>query len=104
MFWICAGNGVNRGMLSLLLSSAYKVEAFPASHTTLPARRLGVHKKLGGDTAGTAEQGDIPCHMTSCSAIKAEGQEGGRGDVQGYGVCLPKSLLHVMKPGFRGDG
>jgi len=31
------------------------VKVFSASHTTLPASRLGVHQKLGGDTAGTAD-------------------------------------------------
>jgi len=56
MFWICAGNSVdNKGMVYLLLSSAYRVKAFPASHTTPPGSRLGVHKKLGGDKAGTAD-------------------------------------------------
>ena len=56
MFWICAENSVdNTGMFLLLLSSAYSVKAFSASHTIPPVRRLGVHKKLGGDTAGTAD-------------------------------------------------
>ena len=31
------------------------VKVFSASQTALPVRRLGVHKKLGGDTAGTAD-------------------------------------------------
>lgn len=30
-------------------------KAFSTSQTVLPVRQLGVHKKLGGDTAGTAE-------------------------------------------------
>ncbi|KAK4824954.1 hypothetical protein QYF61_021642 [Mycteria americana] len=33
----------------------HTVKAFAASHPTPPASRLGVHKKLGGDTAGTAD-------------------------------------------------
>jgi len=33
----------------------HSVKAFSASHPLSPARRLGVHKKLGGDTAGTAD-------------------------------------------------
>ena len=33
----------------------HRVKAFSASHTTPPASRLGVHKKLGGDTVGTAD-------------------------------------------------
>lgn len=36
----------NTGMFLLLLSTAYRVKAFSASHTTLLASRLG----LGGDT------------------------------------------------------
>ena len=43
----------NTEMFLLLLGSAYRVKASSASHTTPPASRLGVHKKLGGDTAGT---------------------------------------------------
>ena len=44
-------------------------------------RRLGVHRKLGGDTARTADptdQRDIPYQMTSCSAYKELGEEEGR--------------------------
>ncbi|KAM9605809.1 mitochondrial inner membrane protease subunit 1 isoform 2-T2 [Morphnus guianensis] len=33
----------------------HRAEAFSASHPTPPARRLGGHKELGGDTAGTAD-------------------------------------------------
>ena len=33
----------------------HSVKAFSASHATPPARRLGVPKELGGDTAGTAD-------------------------------------------------
>ena len=32
----------------------HRVKAF-SSHPTTPASGLGVHKKLGGDTAGTAD-------------------------------------------------
>ena len=55
MFWVCAENSVdNTGMFSLLLSSAY-TESRPFLLPTPPASRLGVHKELGGDTAGTAD-------------------------------------------------
>jgi len=55
MFWICAENSVdNIGMFLLLLSRAY-TESRPFLLLTPPARRLGVHKKLGGDTARTAD-------------------------------------------------
>ena len=33
----------------------HRAKAFAAPHPTQPARRLGGHKKLGGDTAGTAD-------------------------------------------------
>jgi len=33
----------------------HRVKAFPASHPTPPASGLGVHEKLGGDTARTAD-------------------------------------------------
>jgi len=56
MCWLCAENCIdNREMFSLLLSSTYTVKASSASPTTQPANGLGVHKKLGGDTAGTAD-------------------------------------------------
>lgn len=39
----------------------YRIKDVSASHTSLPARRLGSHKKLGGDTARIADpnQSDI---------------------------------------------
>lgn len=45
-------------------------------HTTTPESWTRVQKKLGGDTAGTAEptdHRDIPYFMTSCSVHKAGG-------------------------------
>lgn len=39
----------------LLLTSAYTVRSLSASHTILTSRRLGVCKKLGRNTARTAE-------------------------------------------------
>jgi len=50
MFWIWAEN---RGMFLLSLSSAY-TESRPF-HITPPVSRLGMHGKLGGDRAGTAD-------------------------------------------------
>jgi len=54
---------------------------FSVSHAVPSGSRLGVHKKLGGDTARTADPSDIPYHITSCSAIKAgvkKEERGGR--------------------------
>jgi len=45
----------NTGMFRLPLSSAHRVKAFSASYPTPPVSGLGVHKKLGGGTAGTAD-------------------------------------------------
>jgi len=56
MFWIRAENSVdNTEMSSLLLSSTYTESRPFVCHTTPPVSRLGVHQKLGGDTAGTAD-------------------------------------------------
>jgi len=65
-----------------------------------------VHKKLGGDTAGTAgpprPQGyPMPYDITlsTLSRGKKEGE-----DIQNDGVCLPKSPSHVTQPCCPGDG
>ena len=63
MFWICAGNSVDNTERFLLYRDVFVVaeqclhraKGFAASHTTPPVSRLGVHKELGGDTAGTAD-------------------------------------------------
>jgi len=48
MFWICDQNSANNiGMFQVSLSSTHTA--------TPPARRLGVRRGLGGDTAGTAD-------------------------------------------------
>ena len=65
IFFIVAGMGLCFGFLletalimqkcfQLLLSSAYSARAFSAPQPPPPARRLGVHKRWGGGTAGTA--------------------------------------------------
>jgi len=54
MFWICDQKSVdNTPRFYLLLNSLYTVSR-PVSHAALPVSRLGVPKKLGGDTAGAA--------------------------------------------------
>ena len=63
MFWICAENSVDniemfllyRGVFVTAEQCFHRVKAFSAPHTTLPVSGLGVHKELGGDTAGTAD-------------------------------------------------
>lgn len=41
-------------------------------------------------------------HHITCSAYKPK--EGGSGDIQSGGVCLPKSSFWLMKPGCSEDG
>lgn len=41
----------------------------PPHHHFTPRNRLGVGEALQGDTAGTADQEEIPCPIMSCSAI-----------------------------------
>lgn len=57
VFWIQDENNVdNTLMFQFLLSSACsKSRTFSAFHTALPAHRLGVHKRLGGDATKTAD-------------------------------------------------
>lgn len=51
--WFVLETVDNAEMFLLLLSSAYTV--FSTSYTILPISRLGMYKKLGGDTVGTAD-------------------------------------------------
>jgi len=56
MVWICDQNILeNIGDLAIAEQCLHSVKAFSASHAALPASRLGVHKRLGGDTDGTAD-------------------------------------------------
>ena len=72
-------------------------KAFSASHPTPPARRLGVHKKLGRDTAGTADPTwpkgySIP--YGSCSVYKAGGRRRKGGGIFGVMVFIfPSNLM-----------
>jgi len=72
----------------------HSIKEFSALHTTLLVRRLGLHKKLEGDTTGTDDSGWLgsprPCHVASCSAVKTGEKKEESGDGQRGGVCLPK--------------
>jgi len=66
-------------------------------HPAPPARGLGVHGGLGGDTARAADpadQRDIPHPMVSYSAKKA-GEEGGSGGTFGAIVFIFPSHRYV---------
>jgi len=78
-------------MFSLLLNP---VKAFSVPYAAPPMSGLGVGRKLGGDTAGTAD----PSQPKGCPILydvvlssKSWGKGGGRGDMRRDGVCLPKS-------------
>lgn len=54
----------------------HRAKVFSVSHTSPPASRTGVHKKLGGTTAGADEQ----CRVTPCSARGEIRREGGHSE------------------------
>lgn len=80
MFWSCdQNNAENAPMFSLLLSSANTKSRAPASQASLSIRSLGVHKKLRGDIARTADtnnQRDTAYHMILCSAVESQEKVG----------------------------
>ena len=41
--------------LAIAEQSLHSIKAFSAPHASPPESRVGVHKKFGGDTAGTAD-------------------------------------------------
>lgn len=55
IFWISEQNSIDNTLFWQLLNGAYSVKAFSVSHTVPQRSRLGVGKKMGGDTAGTAD-------------------------------------------------
>ena len=71
-----------------------KVKAFSASHTAPPVSRMGVHKKLGGDTAGTADPNWPKGYPLPYDVIHSKQSSGrgwaSRGDFQSSGICLPE--------------
>ena len=88
-------------------------QGFSVSHAALPAHRLRVHKKSGGDTAGAVpdQAGTDPnwpkAYSVPYSTVlsnKSWDKEGGRGDIQSYGIWLPKSQLGMAEPCFPGIG
>lgn len=64
------------------------------------SREAGAGSGLGGDVAGAADPNwcSIPYDVTLSN--KNSGKAGGKGNVRGYGVCLPKQL----RPRFLGGG
>lgn len=86
MFWVCGQNCVDvRDGFVTAEQGPPKPRAVVLPLTIPPAGRLEVHKKLEGDTAGTADPTDprdVPYHKVSCSALTLSnlklGEEEGR--------------------------
>jgi len=99
VFWTCTGNSVeNPGMFQLLLRSAY-TESRPFLFLRLPQRRAGwgCTRSWEGTQPGqliAPDQRVIPCHMTSCSAMKLGGKS--------VGGLLLRSWLGIG-PSIRGE-
>lgn len=54
----------------------HSIKAFWVSHSTPPASRLGLDKRLGGSAAGQltyCDQRHVPYLVTSCAAMKLQG-------------------------------
>lgn len=78
-FWICAEHNVNdiRRFFVIAEQSLPRAKAFSALCPATLARTLGLHGRLGGDTAGqvtTADTRDIPEHMIPCPVYRVEGR------------------------------
>ena len=82
-------------MFSLLLSSAFTESRPFLPLTTSPASRLGAHKKLGGDTAGTAD----PNWPKGYSIPYDVAQHIKLGEEEGRGGC--SEWWHFVFPGNR---
>lgn len=56
VFWICTGNMAdNTNDAVAAEQGSHSIKAFSVSHITPPVSWLGMHKKLGGFTARTAD-------------------------------------------------
>lgn len=96
----------NTPMLWILLNRACTTSRLSCYPWVPKLSRMGVVKNLGGDSAGTTDlnwpkEYFIPCVITLRD--KSSGKEL-RQDVHGYGVCLPKQLLRVLRPCFPWSG
>lgn len=91
MFWICYEK-----CFSYCWSGLTQHQGLFCSSSRPPVRRLGVHKKLGGDIW----RGRWPQLTTEVS--HSHSKEGGRGDLWSDGIFVPKSLLHVIDLCFTG--
>lgn len=81
-------------------------ELRPFLFLTPPARGLGMHKKLGGDTVRTADpswhKGYSRLNTIMLGIQRSEQRR--RGDIWSGVICLPKLPFCSMEPWFPGDG
>lgn len=63
MFHICDPVFIAHQCFSYGLAVVTWYKAISVSHSAPPMSSLGAHKKLGGDTAVTDDQREIPYHM-----------------------------------------
>lgn len=92
-------------VLVLAEEGLHSIKAFSISHATLPASKLGVHKKLRWGTAATADPDWlIPFAYDAVLSKKSWGKGGGRRHIRSSSACLPKSSIHMLKLCFPGNG
>lgn len=96
--------------LSCCRAVLHRAKAFSAPCAALPARRLGVHRELGGDTASTGGPGWPKgylislCHPIIVVSKKSWGKEGRSG---GHSQCWHLSSQEIVlhdEPCFPGSG
>lgn len=107
--WIFAGNSVsNWEVFWLLLSGAY-TDSRPSLPLTIPpASGLRAPKKLGGDTAKTADPHwpkghSLLAYKAQHVKLREEEWRGGLSEWWCLSVCLPKSMLCMPEPCLPGD-
>lgn len=83
-----------------MMMNTHRENDFSVSDTAMTSRRLEVQKKLGEDTAGTADHSwpqEYPRPlMLSMQSWKEEERRNG---IWSDGVFLPQSPLHMVEPG-----
>lgn len=68
---------ITREVLFTAKQHKHSIKTFTGSHPSPPTNALGVHNKLEGDRARTADPRDNLDHTASCSAWKAVEKEQG---------------------------
>ena len=88
-------------MLAIAEQRLRGVRGCSAPHPALPASRLGVHKELGGGTAGTADPNCPKGHSRPCDVMLSNRSGGDVGggvlveDWLGIGQVVVSSCFHL---------